>query len=44
LFALKRHHPTEPLIEKKCGDDQKYRRHCAAHISEHVETVLAPGV
>src|SRR5262249_15074737 len=44
LLAFQRDHPIEPLIEKECRDEQKYRRQRAANISEHVEPVLAPRV
>src|SRR6516164_3976990 len=44
LLALQRDHPIKPLVDEECGDEQEYRRHCAAHISEHVEAMLAPSM
>ena len=44
LLALQRHQPAEREIDEKCRHQKENRRQRAAHIVEHVELVVEPGM
>ena len=44
LLALERDKPAEREIDQECRNQQEDRRQRAAHVVEHIELVVEPGV